>query len=313
MSSIAILGPGGVGGFLAAVLVRAGEEVAVVGREHEARVIARQGIVVDSRAFGSFIARPSAMTELTNATDFLLVATKAPTLAQALERIKVRPRLVVPVLNGVEHVATLRTYFGHRVAAGVIRMETDCPSPGNVVQSSPTVRVDLAVDDLSLKGDVRELVQLLTRAGIPAQIGASEAQVLWSKLVRLAPLACTTSVADRPIGFIRRDAHWSSVLSAAIAEVVAVANAEGAVIDPATPLAELESAHATLGSSMQRDLAAGRRPEVEAIPGAVLRAAARHDIECPTIARLAAAIAERAGMPVPVSGLTRHPPRAASG
>ncbi len=117
------------------------------------------------------------------------------------------------------------------------------------------------------------LAEVLTRAGIPAQIGASEAQVLWSKLVRLAPLACTTSVADQPIGFIRTDPHWRAVMLSAIGEVVAVANAEGAQIDPATPLAELESAHATLGSSMQRDLAARREPEVEAIPGAVLRAA----------------------------------------
>ena len=50
---------------------------------------------------------------------------------------------------------------------------------------------------------------------------------------------------------------------------------------------------------MQRDIAAGREPELDAIPGAVLRAAKRHGIECPTIARLAVEIAERAGIPAP--------------
>ncbi|MBV9801805.1 MAG: ketopantoate reductase family protein [Solirubrobacterales bacterium] len=300
MSSIVVLGPGGVGGFLAAVLARAGEDVAAVGREREAEVIAQDGISVQSRLFGPFNARLPVSTELTSQADVLLVATKAPTLPEALTRIKSAPRLVVPFLNGFEHVAALRSYFGDgRVAAGVIRMETDCPAPGHVVQSSPGVRVELAADDASLQEAVRGLAEVLLRTGLPAQIGASEAQVLWCKLVRLAPLACTTSVADRPIGFIRTDPHWRSVLLAVIGEVVAVANAEGAQIDPASPLAELESAHATLGSSMQRDLAAGREPEVEAIPGAVLRAAARHGIECPTLAGLAAAIAERAGLPVP--------------
>jgi 2-dehydropantoate 2-reductase len=52
---------------------------------------------------------------------------------------------------------------------------------------------------------------------------------------------------------------------------------------------------------MQRDIAAGRVPELDAIPGAVLRAAARHGIECPTISRLVQAIAARAGLPLPAA------------
>ena len=97
---------------------------------------------------------------------------------------------------------------------------------------------------------------------------------MWSKLVRLAPLALTTSVAQRPIGFIRSNTHWRGMLEAAIRETAAVANADGARIDAAETLAELDTAHPTLSSSMQRDLASGRPPEL-AIPGAVLAAASR--------------------------------------
>jgi 2-dehydropantoate 2-reductase len=78
-----------------------------------------------------------------------------------------------------------------------------------------------------------------------------------------------------------------------MAETAAVARAEGADIDPAGPLAELDRAHPTLSSSMQRDLAAGRPPEL-AIPGAVLRAARRHGLACPTIERLTEEVAQRA-------------------
>jgi ketopantoate reductase len=53
---------------------------------------------------------------------------------------------------------------------------------------------------------------------------------------------------------------------------------------------------------MQRDIAAGRTPELDAIPGSVLRAAARHGLRCPTIERLVALIAERAGLPAPAVG-----------
>jgi 2-dehydropantoate 2-reductase len=78
-----------------------------------------------------------------------------------------------------------------------------------------------------------------------------------------------------------------------------VANAAGGAIDPSGPLAELDDAHPGLASSMQRDLAAGREPELDAIAGAVLRAGQRYGIECPTIERLALVIAERAGLAAP--------------
>ena len=53
-------------------------------------------------------------------------------------------------------------------------------------------------------------------------------------------------------------------------------------------------------SSKKRDIAAGREPELDAIPGSVLRAAARHHLECPTVQRLTAQITERAGIAPPL-------------
>jgi 2-dehydropantoate 2-reductase len=292
--SIAVLGPGGVGGFLAAVLSRAGQDVIVIAREATVELIARDGIAVESVTLGDFTARPEASEILRKPVDVLLITTKAATLESALRRISASPGLVVPLLNGLDHMATVRGRLGAaRVAAGTIRIESHRPAPGRVVQTSPSVRVELAADDPALRAPVRELAAALPGASIPTEIGSSEAQILWSKLARLCPLACTTSAADRPIGFIRTDPEWRAVLEACVAEAAAVANADGAVIDPGDRLAELHAAHPDLGSSMQRDLVAGREPELDAIAGSVLRAAARHGLDCPTIARLAAQIAGR--------------------
>jgi 2-dehydropantoate 2-reductase len=194
----------------------------------------------------------------------------------------------------------LRERWGRaRVAAGTIRIESDRPAPGQIVQTSPSLRVDLASDDPRPRDALARLSATLKHAEIPARVGPSEAQILWEKLVRLNALACTTSAADRPIGFIRIDPRWRAELLGCLAEGAAVARAEGAQLDPASSLAELEDAHAELGSSMQRDIAAGREPELDAIAGAVLRAGARHGIECPTIARLSEVIARRAGVAAP--------------
>jgi 2-dehydropantoate 2-reductase len=298
--SVAILGPGGVGGFLAGALAVAGEGVIVVAREPTAELIARQGLEVQSVRLGDFGARAEAVSRLERAVDVLIVATKATALEPALERIEASPRLVVPLLNGLDHMVTLRQRFGQeQVAAGAIRIESDRPREGVVVQTSSFLRVDLASDDPAVRGELTGLAGALERAGVPAELGASEAQILWSKLVRLNALALTTSVYNVPVGIIRTEHR--AALEACIREAAAVANADGATVDPATPLQELDDAHAALGSSMQRDIAAGREPELDAIAGSVLRAAARHGLQCPTIAALAAEVAQRAGAPVQAS------------
>jgi 2-dehydropantoate 2-reductase len=291
--SVAVLGPGGVGGFVAAALARARVNVVVVAREPAATALSLTGVTVRSAALGNFVAHPGVVAELEEAVDVLLVATKATGLEGALDQINAPPGLVVPLLNGVEHLAVMRERLGRdRVVAGVIRIESDRPRPGEIVQTSPGCRIDIA----GARPEVMELAQALEVAGIATRTGATEANVMWSKLVRLCALALTTSAADRPLGFVRSDPRWRSALDNAVAETARVAAAEGATLEPAATIAELESAHAELGSSMQRDIAAGREPELDAIAGAVLRAGARHGIRCPTISWLTERVAQRAGL-----------------
>jgi 2-dehydropantoate 2-reductase len=269
----------------------------VVAHEETATHLAGSGIAVQSARLGDFTVRPRVVSRLHEAVHTLIVATKANGLSQALERIGPRPALVVPLLNGLDHMDVLREHFGPEVvAAGTIRIESDRPQTGHILQTSPFLRVDLAAENLLARAELPAVQQTLEGAEVPTRIEASEKQILWSKLVRLNALACTTSAADRPVGFIRSDPEWRRALVACLEEGAAVAGADGADIDPAARLAELDDAHPELGSSMQRDIAAGREPELDAIPGAVLRAGARLGIECPTIARLADQIAARAGV-----------------
>jgi 2-dehydropantoate 2-reductase len=289
-----------VGGLVAGALDRAGTAVTVIARESTAETISRHGIHVNSVLLGDFIAHPRAVARLDEPTDVLVVATKAAGLRDALELIQVAPLLVLPLLNGLDHIAALRERFGEgAVVAGTIRVEADRPQPGVVVHTSQFLRVDMASCDPAARAPMERLASTLAEAGIPARVGDSEPQVMWSKLVRLNALACTTSAFDKLLGEIRSTPELRAELVAAIEEGCAVARAEGASISSGDPLGELTAAHDTLGSSMQRDIAAGREPELDAIPGAVLRAAARHEIECPTIERLVATIAARAGVPLP--------------
>jgi 2-dehydropantoate 2-reductase len=297
---IAVLGPGGVGGLVAGTLDRAGASVTVLARDSTVDTIASQGLRVSSVLLGDFVAHPPATAHLEEPVDILIVATKAAGLHDALARVDAPPGLVLPLLNGLDHLAVLRERFGDRtVLAGTIRVEADRPAPGVVVHTSRFLRVEMASHDPAARPPMERLASTLSDAGVPSRVGDSEAQVMWSKLVRLNALACTTSAFDKLLGEIRDTPELRTDLLGAIEEGCAVAQAEGASIPTGDPLGELTAAHATLGSSMQRDITAGRPPELDAIPGSVLRAAARHGIECPTIKRLVGMIAARAGAPIP--------------
>jgi 2-dehydropantoate 2-reductase len=170
-----------------------------------------------------------------------------------------------------------------------------------VVQTSAFLRIDMASADARMRARMHEVARRLERAQVPARVMESEAQAMWEKLVRLNALALTTSAYDLQVGEIRSTPELRDELRACVAEAAAVAVADGADVRPSTVMGEIDDTHASLGTSMQRDIAAGVEPELDAIAGSVLRAAARHGLDCPTVERLADRVAGRAGTPAPAA------------
>jgi 2-dehydropantoate 2-reductase len=303
MRSVVVLGPGGVGGFLAAALTRADADVTLIARTQSADAIdAGGGLRVRSVRLGDFSAKPRLGTAAAGRVDAMLVATKSIGLEDALQRVDgLEPRIVLPLLNGLDHLDLLRERYGTRAVAGSIRIESTRVAPGEIEQTSPFLRIDMASADPAMHAPMEDLAALLEQAGVPTRIMDSEAQAMWGKLVRLNAIACATSAWDLPLGEIRSDPAKRDALEACVREGAAVARAEGADVDPRDTMAELDDAHADLRTSMQRDIAARRAPELDAIAGSVLRAAARHGLACPEIERLAGIAAGRAGIAPPVA------------
>ena len=289
MTRIAVLGPGGVGGFLAAVLARAGEDVTVVAREPTAEHIAAHGIMVDSVRLGRFTARPPATHDLGVTPEILLVATKATDLDAAIARIAGDPGIVVPLLNGIEHVAHLRRKFPGPVVPGTIRIAAERTAPGHIRHTSALSRVELAPGGPG----VDALVHTLRLAEVPAKVVTSEAAVLWSKLTRLGPLALSTAASGLPIGAVLAHPRWRLLVQSAVDETAAVAAAEGARVDPGTVLEEIAQLGPEQTSSLARDVDQGRPNELDSIGGAILRAAARHGLEAPGVAELVQVVEDR--------------------
>ncbi|UFS98095.1 ketopantoate reductase family protein [Nocardia huaxiensis] len=285
--TVAVLGPGGVGGLLAALLVRAGHRVICLAAEPTAQTLAAQGIRVRSGQFGEFAVPVEADTVLREPVDACLVAVKQTALADSLARVPAEALgdgLIVPLLNGVEHPGLLRSrYRPDRVAPGIIRVESTRVAPGVIEHGSAFVDIDLTGDAVP-KERLVALESAFTAAGVTTRILADETAALWAKLSFLAPFALLTTRYALPLGEVR--IQHRDELTALVAEVGAVSRASGGPDDSAQVLARYDSFAPQAKSSMQRDAEAGRALELEAIGGAVLRAGARHGVPTPVTARL---------------------------
>jgi 2-dehydropantoate 2-reductase len=129
--------------------------------------IKSRGIRLESQAFGTFTARPDAFEELRESPGVLIVTVKAPFLESALDRIPAAlavNALVVPLLNGIEHMAVLRTRFPANVVAGAIAgFEAVAAEPGRIVHTSLVPTVHLASDNPALRSRAEQFAELLER------------------------------------------------------------------------------------------------------------------------------------------------------
>jgi len=272
----AILGVGGVGGLIGACLSRIGENVTLVvrpetlhGHPSKLQLESPLGNWEGDVAWSDSV--PSA--------EVLWLTVKATQLESALRSIS-DPRsvgVIVPLLNGIDHVQFLRARFGaDRVIPGTIAGETERVSMGHIIHRSP-----FAVLNMSAIG--RELLQPLSEKlrgiGLTGNFIDDETTLMWSKLVFLGPLALATSAFNKAVGEIVADADMWRQLEACVLEAYAAGTAEGATLDAEKVLKGMKNLPPGMRSSMQKDVDQGLPPELDAIGGAIVRAAHRHGLK----------------------------------
>ncbi|MEU0600673.1 2-dehydropantoate 2-reductase [Streptomyces sp. NPDC006393] len=285
--TVAVLGPGGVGGLIGALLARDGHRVICLAGERTVAALRQDGLHVDSGQYGTFTTAVEADTELREPVDAIFVTVKQTALAEALDRIPpevVGTAVVVPLLNGLDHLTLLRERLpSARVVAGAIRVEATRTSPGRITHTSPFA-------DLELAAPAEEFAEPLRQAGLGVTVREDESAMLWDKLAFLAAFALLTTRHHTDAGTVR-SRHRSELLTV-LDEIAAVARAAGAHLTADGLLSFFDRVPETMKSSMQRDAEAGRPLELDAIGGAVLRAGASYGVATPATARLVAEVAQ---------------------
>ena len=279
----AVLGAGGVGGLVGGALAKAGHPVTLLVRPGR-RDHYPERLSVESETLGTFEAPVRVSDRLDEEFDVVWITVKATALESALHSVPEKQLgggVVVPLLNGVDHVKQLRDRYGpERVLPGTIRVEAEQLGPGRVRHLSAFADVQVAPGPAA-RARAEVLCDELRGAGLTCEVREDEATMLWSKLCFLAPFALATTASGGPLGVVRSDAKCRTLLEACVEEACAVGVAEGAKVAPEPILATLEGLPDSFRSSMQKDVAAGRPPEIEAIAGPILRGGSEHGIDVP--------------------------------
>jgi len=282
----AILGAGAIGGLVGTALGSLGEDITVV---------VRQGALPNfpatlslERPSGSLTSPAKAVATVAEPVDVLWIATKTYQMETALAAVQTPPNCVIPLLNGVDHIAVLRARFGNdRVIPATIAVEAERLAAGRFIQRSPFVRLNLAS---SAEPRLGAIIRQLGELGFTCQFIPNEQTLLWSKVCFLAPFALVTSASGMNAGEVLADASWKEKLSSAIAEACAVARASGAEVEAQQFQAIVAGVPPGMRSSMQKDLVAGRQLELDAIGGPIVRGGKRYGIDVSTTMNLIDAI-----------------------
>ena len=286
-----MFGAGGVGGYLGARLAEAGEDVALVARGEHLRAIRRDGLRLRSIA-GDVVIDPIEATDdpaELGATDAVVVATKTWQLedaAASMPSLVGADTTVLPVLNGVEAADVLAERLGReRIVGGLCGMISYVAGPGEIHHVGAEPWVTLGELDGSVTKRVEAIAEALGRCrGLRAEIAEDIRVALWEKFMFITATGGVGAVTRAPMGVFRAVPETRAMLEDAMREVVSVARARGVALDPETVrrrMAFIDGLEPHGTASMQRDIMDGKRSELEAWNGAVVRLGREAGVDTP--------------------------------
>ena len=297
----AIVGAGAVGGFYGAMLARQGHEVSFVARGAHLDAIRQRGLRIVG-PLGDFTVKTPAESDSVKIgpTDAVVLAVKTYDNDSAIPLLKplVGPATTVLTLqNGVDSAEQVAAAVGeHATIGGSTYIATAVEAPGLIRQTGTHRRVVFGeyFGTAGVVTDrVRAIEQAMLGADIQAEAVADSKPVIWEKFTYLAPFAAFTGAARLPIGPLWADEHCRSMFLAAVDEVSAVARAHGIAL-PADQRARLDDYMTKLPpstrSSLLIDLSQGKRTEVEALQGSVVRRGRAKGVPTPILAALYAVL-----------------------
>ncbi len=288
---IVVFGTGGIGGYYGGRLAQAGEDVTFVARGNHLQAMRDHGLRVES-VKGDFTIEPAqAVSDVSGLgpVDAVLVGVKTWQLADTAEAI--RPILgpdtaVVPFQNGVEATMELSSMLGpEHVLVGIARIFAFIGGPGVIRHIGGPASIAFGERDNRLTDRVAALRAAFERAhGVALESPEDINIALWEKFLFVVACGSVGAISRMPFGVFRAVPSTRRMLKDAMGEIQALARAHGVFLGDDVIERNMAFVDAQLPvgtTSLQRDLGEGRRSELDAWTGAVVRLGRERGVPTP--------------------------------
>jgi 2-dehydropantoate 2-reductase len=282
---------GGLGGYYGALLAKDGHEVTFIARGAHLKAIRDNGLTIKS-VHGDMLIKPARATDNPSeigAVDLVIFAVKTydtESAAQAIQPLIGAQTIVATFQNGVEAPEQIGAVIGkEHVLAAPTQVVSNITAPGVIEQKSAFRITTIGeVGGQGLTPRAQQLVEMLKKTGVEVSAAPDGRKPLWHKLVFIASVAGLASLARTTPYDLLQLPEARATLRAAMQEVYAVAIAHGVPMD-----ADIVERHYKFAldlkpgqkPSMQLDLEQGKRLEIDAINGAVVRLGAAKNVPTP--------------------------------
>ena len=286
---VAVVGAGGVGGYVGALLARAGHEVVLMARGAHADAIRERGlrIVGDSETFIARASCPAPGDAVAPAT-LVVLAVKSYDLEAAVPTARSlcdEHGTVLTLVNGVDAAEALaRVVPAGQLIVGQITIGAWREAPGVVHQHGARRRIAMGGWTAGDSPVARACGDVLADAGFDIEIVADAPSLVWTKLVWAASYGAVSALARAAAGEVRSSPGLHAMLRAMLVEGVRVGQALGLAVPETTVddwLAVLARLDAGGKTSMLRDAERSGRLELDALSGAIVLRGARVGVPTP--------------------------------
>ena len=286
---VCVVGAGGTGGLLAAVLRRAGVDASLLVTERHLTAIRRNGLALIAPS-GRFSVEIQAELDprAIGACGVVIVTTKmwaVEALAPTLQPLLGENTVVIPVQNGIDAPEMLAKALGwHHVVYGSASMNAAMEEPGVIRQRNPQHGITVAEAQGRESARLLKVKETFGAAGISVEVGTDGPALLWDKFIGLVANSSLCALLRSPLGVVQKDDDCWSLYTAVFNEVVAVGRAAGISIPAQKAEAQLARARTSppmVMPSMAVDLIAGNRLELPWLGGRVRELGRKHAVPTP--------------------------------
>lgn len=290
---IAVVGIGGVGGYLAGMLIPAFPHVTLVARGARGESITQNGLILHSDYHGERCVRPERV--VSNAAqlppqDYIFLCVKNYSLEQAVEEMKgavTEDTVIIPVMNGVDAGERTRRLLSRGIVVdSLIYIVSFAGEDYSIYQQGDFADVRIGIMDANEreKRAVSEVAEILSKAGVDYEAADDIEREIWRKYILNCAFNVATAAYDNTIGELRDDANKAEEYKRLVWEAYAVAKMKGVHVteEHAQIIADkFYKYEDDATSSLQRDIRAGKPSEVDVFSGYLVRAARKFGVEVP--------------------------------